>query len=56
VSRVSEELANITIADVAVTAATSSTPFGFSEAQANSIPAQINAILLALEKAGVLIP
>ena len=41
-------------ADPVVPAATNSTPFGFSEAQANAIPVAINALaadVLALRKA-----
>ena len=43
-----------TVEAVATTAATNSTPFGFSEAQANAIPVAINALaadVLALRKA-----
>ena len=41
-----------TVAAVATTAATSSTPFGFAEAQANAIVTAVNACLLACKNAG----
>lgn len=43
-----------TIAAVASTAATSSTPFGFAEAQANAIVANLNAIRTALINKGII--
>lgn len=42
------------IAAVASTAATSSTPFGFSEAQANAIVSNLNAIRTALINKGII--
>ena len=42
------------IADVDDTAATSSTPFGFSEAQANGLVTQVNLILAALREKGLI--
>lgn len=42
------------IAAVASTAATSTTPFGYAEAQANAIVTNINAIRTALINAGIM--
>ena len=53
-SRVSEDLANTTVADVVTTAATNSSPYGYSEAQANAIVAQLNSLLQACRDAGIL--
>ena len=39
---------------VATTAATSSTPFGYAEAQANDIVTQLNIVINALITAGIL--
>jgi len=44
------------ITAVATTAATSSTPYGFSQAQANAIPTSINAIIAALALHGIAVP
>lgn len=43
-----------TMAAVASTAATSSSPFGFAEAQANAIVANLNAIRTALINKGII--
>jgi hypothetical protein len=42
------------VAQVASTAATSTTPFGYSQAQANAIVGAVNAILTALIAAGIM--
>lgn len=42
------------IADVADTAATDSTPFGYSEDQANALVSQVNLILAALREKGLI--
>lgn len=41
------------ITSVAATAATSSSPFGYSEAQANAIVTAVNAMLVALREKGI---
>ncbi len=46
------QVANISA--VATTGATSSTPFGYAEAQANAIVANVNAMRLALIAAGIM--
>lgn len=44
-----------TIADVATTGSTTTTPYGYTTAaQANAIPTTINAIITALELQGVI--
>lgn len=44
------------ISDVATTAATTTSPYGFTTlAQANAIPVTINAIITALEQQGIVI-
>ena len=45
---------NDAIADVATTAATNSSPYGFSEVQANALVSSVNSIIAALEKFGIL--
>ena len=42
------------IADVVTTAATDSSPFGYTEAQANALVAAVNLIIAALENHGLL--
>lgn len=42
------------VANVDATAATSTTPFGYSEAQANEIVTNLNLVLAALREAGVI--
>jgi hypothetical protein len=42
------------IADVAATAATSTTPFGYAEAQANAIVTDLNLVLAALRAHGLI--
>lgn len=42
------------ITDVAVTAATSSTPFGYAEAQANAIVTDLNLVLAVLRAHGLI--
>ena len=42
------------ITDVAATAATSSTPFGYAEAQANAIVTDLNLVLAALRAHGLI--
>lgn len=42
------------VAQVATTAATNSSPYGFSQAQANALPAAVNSILTALIAAGIM--
>lgn len=42
------------IADVATTAATNSSPYGFAEAQANALVANVNSILAALREKGII--
>lgn len=42
------------ITSVADTAATSSSPFGFAEAQANGLVTAVNAILVALREKGII--
>ncbi len=42
------------ITSPAATAATSSTPFGYSEAQANAIVTALNSVLVALREKGII--
>lgn len=42
------------VADVVATAATSTTPFGYSEAQANAIVSQLNSALAVLRAHGLM--
>ena len=42
------------IVDVAATAATSTTPFGYAEAQANAIVTDLNLVLAALRAHGLI--
>ena len=42
------------ITDVAATAATSTTPFGYAEAQANAIVTDLNSVLAALRAHGLI--
>lgn len=42
------------ITSPAATAATSTTPFGYSEAQANAIVTAVNSILVALREKGII--
>ena len=50
--QIGEQQAAIT--DVAATAATSSTPFGYAEAQANAIVTDLNLVLAALRAHGLI--
>ena len=52
--RVFAPAANVPL--VAATAATNSTPYGFSQAQANAIVSSLNALITAAGKAGIHIP
>ena len=53
-SRVSENLYDGNINKAASTAATSTTPFGFAEAQANALVANVRELIDACRAAGIL--
>lgn len=54
VDQVSTQVTSATISDVATTASTTTTPYGYTTAaQADAIPTAINSIIAALELEGI---